>query len=318
MSNIEDILKATDDLTALSFINIQELLPHRNRLENALRILQEKVDATRAIQSKPAASNSSSASIVESSNLNEAPCPLNSSNSHHDADQGVQNVLSILSEEKVSKKLENYLSSPILDFTKSNELDWFEEDPRLVDIRLSSRPSPTSHVNLRRGLSQRSLAVEYDEWEKNNFQTSRVIELAQHPASSKSRQSHINQFVEANKHRFKDRNTALHGIKHGIRLLVFEKIYGCAGTSSVFFFIYGYFRSVKYEFYPDLAKSLKHTFWDQTSQQIGNSTKHIGAENVDEVAAPIYQIIIHRPHVHKDLKKKSPAMRVLGPTVGRD
>ncbi|KAJ5901455.1 hypothetical protein N7495_001983 [Penicillium taxi] len=279
MPNIKAVLKAADVFSALSFINIQELLPHMSKLEDALCILQEKVEATRAIQTSIQLSSSNSSNLA-SSNLENDTQPENSEhnstqpeNSEHQVNHMIQKVLSALSHEK-SNDILDFLSFPIRDFLENDNSDWYGEDPRVVDLRLSCHSKSTLDIRfrakLRRGLSQRSLAVEYDKWEKKTFSTSRITELSEDPASSNDHQGYIKKFIEAHAPLFKDKNTTLHGIKQGIRLLVFEKMYGAAGSSSIFIFTYGPFRSVKYKLYPNLKGLFERTSWNKVARERTN------------------------------------------------
>lgn len=82
------------------------------------------------------------------------------------------------------------------------------------------------------------------------------------PPASGYIKGHMEQFLDVNAHRFQDRNTTLHGLKHSMRLLVFKSIYyRCAGVSSILILVYSAFRSVKYKDLPDLEVFLKNLAW---------------------------------------------------------
>ena len=295
MSHIEVILKATDVLTTLSAIDIQELLPYQSKFEDALQVLQRSVEAARVIQRESL--QPGSASLISSSTPrpsaprsprllaepdtgsgdSECGSPIVSCSDrptpHVTADalpkrngngqSGALKLLLYLEDEKRSKKIRNYLSSSDCDPIDGGGLfDWTEEDPRVVDLRLGSSPSPSLDVKFRRGLSQRSLAAEYNQWEEEIYKTSRVTELSQNPATSDDRKGHIEEFLQVNSHRFKDKNSTHHGIKHGIRLLVFESICGYAGVSAILILVYSAFRSVRYKEYFTMKRSLENTLWE--------------------------------------------------------
>lgn len=60
----------------------------------------------------------------------------------------------------------------------SGELTWQNEDPRVNDLLVhQGDPRPSNQVALRSALSQRSLAIEFLQWEIENHRTSRVQEL---------------------------------------------------------------------------------------------------------------------------------------------
>ena len=74
-------------------------------------------------------------------------------------------------------KIATYLAKQPPD-TVSGELTWQNKDPRVNDLLvLQGDPQPSSQVSLRRVLSQRSLAIEFLQWEIENHRTSRVQEL---------------------------------------------------------------------------------------------------------------------------------------------
>lgn len=282
MSSIEVILKATDILTTLSVTDIRALLPYQRRLEDALQALHRNVEAVRAIQPEPERSDSTA--MISSS----APSVSDPASPHHpapDAGQertggasptsfpsstgvnassdgcnhqlsGALNLCLHLDNEKRAKRIRDYLSSSDHD-PLSGMHDWTKEDPRVIDLRLGSSPSPSFDVKFRRGLSQRSLATEFNQWEKANFQSSRVLELSQNPATSDDRSGHIDGFLQANALRFQDKSTTRNGIKHGIRLLVFESIYGHVGVSAILMLVYTAFRSVKYREYSIMKEYLE-------------------------------------------------------------
>jgi hypothetical protein len=287
MSNIEAILEATDLLTSLSVINAQELLPYQRRLEGALQILQRSVEAARALQSQlpepgctpstsfssPSLSESISGDENQDVSRKRAHVSRTDKQTTHDTEtdshperkkrhqSGVLGLSLILNDEKKSKKILDYLSPSCYNAIDGGKFDWTEEDPRVVDLRLGSSPNQSFDVKFRRGLSQRSLATEYDGWEGENFHTSRIYDLAHDPSTSNDRKGHMEQFLEVNAHRFQDRNTTLHGLKHGIRLLVFESICGYAGVSSILMLVYSAFRSVKYEDLHLLKEFLQNSAW---------------------------------------------------------
>lgn len=287
MSRVEVILKATDILTTLSDIDIRELLPYQNKLEDASKVLQRSVEAVKTIQRQPQQSGSTSlisSSAPRSPRLDTGPQNTNSSHCSHRPTQhgdeidvfskrnesprsGALNLLLVLENGKRSKKIWDYLSTPGRDPVNGSELfDWTEEDPRVIDLRLSSSSNPSFDVKFRRGLSQRSLAAEYDEWEKATFNTSRILELSQNPAISDHRKGHIDHYLQVNIHRFKDQKSTRHGIKHGIRLLVFETIYGHVGISAILILVYSAFRSVKYKEHFWMKRSLEDTAWESLAK----------------------------------------------------
>ena len=87
------------------------------------------------------------------------------------------------------------------------------EDPRVMDLQ-SGKGRVSLKVKFRRALSQRSLALEYSQWESRTHGSSRVTELADY-ASMSRRGGHIPDFLKRNTHRFKDKKLIRGGIEYG-------------------------------------------------------------------------------------------------------
>lgn len=288
MSQLEAILGAIQILSRLSLVHIQDLLPHRITLEHTLQIISQALVAIHHESSRQrecSVETSSQLASVQSSVLyprSFTGSPISSSiqtsisranerdgsisdYSEHIAPEA-RKISQILSDPKRSKKIWEYLSAPESDPIRYRGDDWTHEDPRVIDIRFCTR-SHSLDAKFRRGLGQRSLAQEYDEWEKKTFRTSRVLTLYRDITAAEDLNGHINQFLSVNNHRFKDKNTALHGIKHGIRLLVFERIYDNIGISSILIPLYSHFRGIKYKTFKTLKNLLQASFlWDSLAR----------------------------------------------------
>lgn len=271
-------------------------------LEEALRVLQERVRASRALMrnsenetqansgnevssspDKAFSAISEDSSELPSNSANESPANSNnagnevpsiSDNPSNESLVNLDNAFPLIPEveklfltlntDKKRKGIKNALSSF---FIPNFAGGWYVKDPRLVDCQTSP---PNYEQKLRRILSQRSMAMEYDFWERENFKTSRVDSISQDVAVAAD-PGHIAEFVESN-FEIDDANTATHGIKHGIRLLVFERIYGVTGTSAIFMFIFTTFRSVKYESFPTLKhRLLEEEFWKEVVKHASSS-----------------------------------------------
>jgi len=172
-------------------------------------------------------------------------------------------VLLVKALDKDEELINAYLSRSENDATKDN-LQRMIEDPRVVDLRLDKSKS-TPESKLRKGLSQRSLAIEYTHWELGLYESSRVSELLKDLSISRKRNSgHIPEYLENNKHRFKDQKTTNAGIDHGIKLLVFESLLGARGISAILSFKYRRFRELKYEELADLKAVINESTWLKT------------------------------------------------------
>lgn len=173
--------------------------------------------------------------------------------------------------EKFMRGLENALES-IKTFLShecrgivTSEPEWAADDPRIVDIQIAGGSKPSNIVKFRRGLSQRSLAIEYRDWESNAYGISSVEQRANDPSVQLSRKlGHVTKFLEANMHRFYNSEAARDGIEHGIKLLVCEELLGGIGISAILFFRFSSLRSLKYE----ELKGLKDVIEEQDSDSI--------------------------------------------------
>ena len=90
---------------------------------------------------------------------------------------------------------------------------------------------------------------------------SRVGQLAQDLSVAQERKGHLNQYLEANKRRFKNQRAARTGIEHGIKLLVFEELLGEKAISAVLSFAYDCFRRIKYSELAPLKATVDQTEW---------------------------------------------------------
>lgn len=146
--------------------------------------------------------------------------------------------------EKDLEKIEKLLSE-VCRNAGQNEPSWTTDDPRIVDIRLAGERTSAQGA-LRRGLSQRSLAIEFSDWEERAYGTSKVKERAnQSTAEPGPKSGHLKEYLHINEHRFHNMEIARGGIKHGIKLLVCEQLLGGTGYSAIFVFRYSRLLKVK-------------------------------------------------------------------------
>jgi len=184
-------------------------------------------------------------------------CPLDdhSNSPHH------KNTLALIQAlNKAQEKIQNYLSKSEIAATEGKS-SWTQEDPRIVDLQMGKKQT-SSNLKFRKVLSQRSLAKEYDRWELETYQTSRINQLVGDLSDSKERaDGHIKEYVDANTHRFKNRNLAQHGIHCGIRLLVFERLFGEPGSSAILCFSFHRFRLTNFPELACLKQQVCQTAW---------------------------------------------------------
>lgn len=140
----------------------------------------------------------------------------------------------------------------------ASEPVWRNDDPRVVDLQIAGDSKPSANTKFRRGLSQRSLAIEFDDWERKTHDASILRERATNPSVEPSRKlGHITEFLNANKRRFNNPVAARGGIEHGLKLLVSETLLGGIGYSAILIFHYGKFRAVKYAEFNNLKDAIK-------------------------------------------------------------
>jgi len=156
------------------------------------------------------------------------------------------------------ERIKTFLSQERREFFTS-EAEWMAEDPRIVDIQIAGVTSkPTANHKFRRGLSQRSLALEFDDWEINTHGISSTKERATNPSVQSIRKlGHITEFLEANPRRFHNLGAARDGIEHGIKLLVCEMLMGGIGVSAILIFRFSSLRALKYEELNDLKDAIE-------------------------------------------------------------
>lgn len=168
-------------------------------------------------------------------------------------------------------RIEKYLSK-VCNEGATSEPAWRKDDPRIVDLQIAGDSKPSANIKFRRGLSQRSLAIEFDDWEWKTHRTSILKERATNPSVEPSRKlGHITGFLNANRHRFHNLVAARAGIEHGLKLLVSETLLGGIGYSAILIFRYGKFRAVKYAEFNDLKDAIKKS----------NSIKKLAEQKAD-------------------------------------
>jgi len=162
--------------------------------------------------------------------------------------------------DKDSAQIQEFLSRPELEAIE-DELERIVEDPRVVDLQLDGSRS-TPKARFRKGLSQRSLADEYIQWERHTYGSSKVSVLVKDLSVSQERGlGHIVEYLESNNRRFKKQDITRRGIEHGIKFLVFELLVGTRVISAILSFKYSLFRAVKFEDLPFLKTMMNDSEW---------------------------------------------------------
>ena len=118
-----------------------------------------------------------------------------------------------------------------------------DSDLRIFDLQRGRINS--SIAIFRRRLSQWSLAIQFDRWELATYETSEVGRRASRPSEKPAlRRGRITKFLE--KHRFRSGSAARHGIEHGMKLLICERLLNRTGISAIFIFRYTELRLIKF------------------------------------------------------------------------
>ena len=162
-----------------------------------------------------------------------------------------------VSELNQSLKTTEKLLSQVCRTSIEGEPLWRTGDPRVVNIQLAQRNKVTAERILRRGLGQRSFAIEYEEWEKRTFKTSRVIEWTVISKRPTCRGGHIQEFMNANRDRFCNHSTIKEEIRHGIKLLVCEALLRETGISAILIFHHTAVRGLRYRDLQNLKHAIK-------------------------------------------------------------
>lgn len=113
-------------------------------------------------------------------------------------------------------------------------------------------------ATFRRGLSQRSLAIQFNKWELVTYEMSEIRRQASHLSKEPARKlGYVVKFIK--KHGFKKRSVIRLGIQHGIKLLICEKLLNKTEISAILIFKYTQFRSIKLPDLSDLENAIKNT-----------------------------------------------------------
>ena len=200
-----------------------------------------------------------------SSNCSKSPSTFpgnrESSLDDHNSSPHHQRTLALIQAfNKDQDKIQKYLNKSKVAAIEGKSA-WTQEDPRIVDLQIGKKQT-SLNLKFRKVLSRRSLTQEYDRWELETYQTSRINQLVENLSDSKERaDGRIKEYVDANTHRFKNRDLAQHGIQCGIRLLVFERLLGESGSSAILCFSFHRFRSLNFPELNCLGQEVRKSPW---------------------------------------------------------
>lgn len=143
-------------------------------------------------------------------------------------------------------------------------------------------PARSLEINYRKGLRRRSLALEYERWELVTHRTSKVTDLLcylelkqiesnenllqtldqeqQKEKRKPRRNGYICSYVE-DQPGFSDKRAVIKGIRNGIKILAFERLFKKPVVSAVISFAFGEFRDLRLEELPELKETLGNPSW---------------------------------------------------------
>ena len=111
-----------------------------------------------------------------------------------------------------------YLGLPVKDAVSSRS-HLYGADVRILDIKLGSKPSLTDRFC--KGLGERSLALEFDQWERRLYQTSTLgTLLSDLSAKDDKRDGHIQEFIRSANLDEKTNNQLHRAIRIGQKILL--------------------------------------------------------------------------------------------------
>ncbi|OJD24651.1 hypothetical protein ACJ73_03987 [Blastomyces percursus] len=124
------------------------------------------------------------------------------------------------------------------------------EDDRLHDIKtIVGKSKPTLNDRYIQCLAQRSLALEYNQWDLKRHQAggTRLDDVSKNASSAKSKKNGGFTFYVKYVRRFDDSQTAYKALKRGVRQLMTEGKCEFAGIEVVIPFTYRYFDALSYD-----------------------------------------------------------------------
>lgn len=166
-------------------------------------------------------------------------------------------LVQFLESDKTRKKIEEYIKQSaeqaVIRKTELKDLDI-----RLLDVEWAEAHRD-DHTRFRKGLGERSLGLQYHEWERQTFQRSKLDDLCDGTENHNTGEGNIAKFIKA--HGFPEKSYVKKAIRSGTRLLLLEHYTGTECASAVVSFAPTQFRDVNNPDLEDLAASLKENAW---------------------------------------------------------
>lgn len=171
-----------------------------------------------------------------------------------------KSVLSLLDTiEKSQGKIEKYTTQNTAQQAVRSEVDWTKVDLRVHDMQLGDKKQ-NDKTKFRKGLAERSLALEFHNWEMKEFGESKLSKLVEDITSFKDKMDgNIQKFMAYSGIPAID--CVNRGIQHGTKLLFVERLLGSPSVSVILFFAFGKFRNTVYPELPQLVDLMKGHAW---------------------------------------------------------
>ena len=184
---------------------------------------------------------------------------------------GTTGILQALKKESVTIKA--YLSRMPVDAVGKPE--WNDEDFRVLDLKFSAPGPETTQTRFRKILSRRSLALQFDRWERERYGSSRIVEVAGNTLKMCWKgKSHIREHLNSQENSIKDVEAAYAGIQLGVKLLIIEQKLdtlqcasqeytqaGLGAISAILGFACWRLRNLKLELLDSLVQKIFETTW---------------------------------------------------------
>lgn len=123
-----------------------------------------------------------------------------------------------------------------------------DTEARIADvIAADGHTRPNYTVQLRRGLSLRALANDYNDWVTQTCSISPVLRRAHRPGTAEH-EIHLKEFIRQCPLLLEGSNldTVTRALRHGLKILVCEEIFGGVGISALLIFQYSRCQNVTY------------------------------------------------------------------------
>ena len=131
-------------------------------------------------------------------------------------------------------------------------------DPCLVDLKMCNKPSHQD--TFRKGLCQRSLGLEYEQWELRTHHSSKISGLIQR-STMLHKDGLMQAYLKSTDYPFEYHSAIGKGLEHGIKMLAFERMFGRKAISGILSFKYNRFRQVRLEDLAALKARMIESAW---------------------------------------------------------